>query len=188
MRCKFVPFLISSVLIFWVSGSWAATPYQPNIAALVMCKQRVSDFARIFPYSQDPLKSLSLGWRPLKRINPFMTEYILPQTITVFGYSTRHIAFSGGSIIAILDMPNPHPLAKKLQLTSALDTPQKVLYGREILSRDTKDPQTGKPVIESIVLNLSTVHSHPGKTLVGCNYSFDDPELEKDDAKPSVQH
>ena len=163
--------------VLLLGGYWpaAATP-RHDLAALIECRQSVADFAQIFPYSQSPLKSVSLGWRPLPVKNPFMTEFTLLHPITIFGHPTQQIAFSGGSIMAILDVADPHPLAKQLQLNPAIDTADKVLFGRELVSRDTTNPSTGKAAIESIVLNVSTVHSHPGKTLVGCNYSLDDPD------------
>ena len=162
-----------------MAASSAATPPPsptPDLAALIECRQRVADFAQIFPASHDPLKSVALGWRPLPASNPFMTEFALLHPITIFGHMTHQIAFSGGSIMAILDLADPHPLAKTLQLTPAVDNADTVMFGRELLSRDTTNPATGKPAIESIVLNVATVHSHPGKTLVGCNYSLDDPD------------
>ena len=36
--------------------------------------------------------------------------------------------------------------------------------------------------IESAVINVSNVDSHPGKTLAGCSYSLDPPETEDADA------
>lgn len=156
------------------SPSNATTP--PNLVALLECRQRVADFAAFRPQITDPLKAVALGWQPLPRSNPFMTEFRLLTPITVFGYPTQHIALSGGSLIAIIDLANPRRLAHDLQLQVGLDQPDKVIYGRELVSREIRHPVTGQPVIESIVLNVSSVHSHPGKTLVGCNYSFDEPE------------
>ncbi|HHW4683149.1 MAG TPA: hypothetical protein ACQGQI_08315, partial [Xylella sp.] len=113
--------------------------------------------------------------RPLPATNPFMTEYALHTPIHVFGYKTTRIALSGGNIIAILDLPDPRPLARRLQLDTAIDTPSKTMFGRELASIDTIHPKTGQPAIESIVLNVSNVTSHPSKTLVGCTYSVDEP-------------
>ena len=165
-------------LLLVMAASSTATPPSPtpNLAALIECRQRVADFAQIFPASHDPLKSVALGWRPLPSSNPFMTEFALLRPIAIFGHMTHQIAFSGGSIMAVLDLADPHPLAKSLHLVPAVDNADKVMFGRELLSRDTTNPATGIPAIESIVLNVATVHTHPGKTLVGCNYSLDDPD------------
>lgn len=56
-----------------------------------------------------------------------------------------------------------------------MDNADKVMYGRELVSEDTTNPKTGEAMIESIVLSVSNVKSHPGKTVVGCGYSLDLP-------------
>lgn len=151
----------------------AAAP--PDLAALIECRQRVADFSALAPVLADPLKAVALGWRPLPQANLFMAEYALNTPITVFGHRASQVAFSGASVMAILDLPDPRPLARQLQLEPAVDTPAKVMFGRELRSEDTTDPKTGEPMIESIVLSVSNVTSHPGKTLAGCSYSLDLP-------------
>lgn len=151
---------------------------RPDLAALIECRGREADFAALQPVLADPLKAVALGWRPLPQGNLFMTEYALNTPITVFGHPSSQIAFSGPSVMALLDLPDPRPLARQLQLEEGVDTPEKVMYGREVLSQDTTDPRTGEPMIESIVLSVSNVQSHPGKTLAGCSYSLDLPEEE----------
>ncbi len=56
------------------------------------------------------------------------------------------------------------------------------MAGREVVARDVTDPRTGEPMIESIILSVSTVQSHPGKTLAGCTYSLDLPAEEEEPA------
>ncbi|MCC4594760.1 hypothetical protein NRY95_08915 [Xanthomonas campestris pv. phormiicola] len=147
-----------------------------DLPALLECRQRVADFAALGPLLADPLKAVAQGWRPLPQSNLFMREYELVRPIQVFGHSTTRIAFAGASVMAILDLPDPRPLARQLQLEAAVDTPDKAMFGREVVSRDVTDPKTGAPMIESIILGLSTVKSHPGQTLAGCSYSLDLPE------------
>ncbi len=106
----------------------------------------------------------------------FMTEFALMRPITVFGHSTDHIAFTGGSILAILDLPDPRPLAKQLDLETGIDTPAKAIFGKEVRSIEERDESKGATFIDSAVLNVSNVASHPGKTLVGCTYSLDRAE------------
>ena len=168
----------AGLLLAACSGAHAANApaARPDLAALLECRARVADFAALQPLLEDPLKAVALGWRPLPQANLFMTEYELTTPITVFGHATSQIAFSGPSVMALLDLPDPRPLAKQLQLEEGVDTADKVMYGREVLSQDTTDPKTGEPMIESIVLSVSNVKSHPGKTLAGCSYSLDLPE------------
>ncbi|AXI84239.1 hypothetical protein FUT69_01265 [Xylella taiwanensis] len=155
--------------------SVAAEPPPPDLAALIECRQHAANYAQLVPLLEDPPQAITLGWQLLPATNPFMTEYALHTPIHVFGHKTMRIALSGGSIIAILDLPDPRPLARTLQLDTAIDTPGKTIFGRELASTDTTNPKTGQPAIESIVLNVSNVTSHPGKTLVGCTYSLDEP-------------
>ena len=147
-----------------------------DLAALVECRQGLADFHYLAPALIDPLQAVALGWRPLPQANMFMTEFVLNNPISVFGSDTDHIAFTGDSIIAILDLPDPRPLAKRLELETAIDTPAKAMFGKEVSSVEERNEATGKVYIKSAVLNVSNVSSHPGKTLVGCSYSLDLPE------------
>ena len=156
-------------------------PAKIDLAALAECKRGLADFHYLAPALTDPLQAVALGWRPLPQANLFMTEFMLNTPITVFGHATDHIAFTGDSIIAILDLPDPRPLAKQLGLETGIDTPDKALFGKELVSEEEQDPATGTVLIRSVVLNVSNVSSHPGKTLAGCSYSLDlaeDPEPE----------
>lgn len=150
-----------------------------DLAGLIECKRALADFRYLAPALADPLQAVALGWRPLPQANLFMTEFVLNKPVGVFGHSTDHIAFTGDSIIAILDLPDPRPLAKQLELETAIDTPAKAMFGKEVSSIEDRDQATGAVYIKSTVLNVSNVSSHPGKTLVGCSYSLDraeDPE------------
>ncbi|WP_255402384.1 hypothetical protein [Pseudoxanthomonas sp. CF125] len=150
-----------------------------DLAALIECRQTLADFHYLAPALADPLQAVALGWRPLPQANLFMTEFVLNKPVSVFGHSTDHIAFAGDSIIALLDLPDPRPLAKQLELETAIDTPAKAMFGKEVSSTEEHDQATGTVYIKSAVLNVSNVASHPGKTLVGCSYSLDraeDPE------------
>jgi len=159
-----------------------------DLAALIECRQTLADFHYLAPALADPLQAVALGWRPLPQANMFMTEFKLNQPISVFGHGTDHIAFTGDSIIALLDLADPRPLAKQLELETAIDTPAKAMFGKEVSSIEDRDADTGTVYIKSAVLNVSNVASHPGKTLAGCSYSLDmaeDPEpAPAADAKP----
>ncbi|WP_433851126.1 hypothetical protein [Stenotrophomonas nitritireducens] len=146
-----------------------------DLPALIECRQGVSDFAALAPIAADPLKAVALGWRPLPQGNLFMNEYMLNTPVTAFGHRADHIAMAGSSIVAILDLADPRPLARTLELETGYDTDGKFMAGRELLSRDVIDARTGEALIESVILSVSNVKSHPGKTLAGCTYSLDIP-------------
>ena len=70
------------------------------------------------------------------------------------------------------------PLAKELGLDTAYDTPQKFMSGKEVRSDDATGTD-GRAIIDSAVISVSNVGSHPGKTLAGCSYSqelLEEPE------------
>lgn len=160
-----------------IDSAW--DPALVDVSALISCKSQPEQFMALAIAIQDPLKAVSLGWRPLPQANLFMTEYALNAPVTVFGHSSQHIAFAGSGVMAILDLPDPRLLARQLDLEAAVDTPEKAMFGKEVLSEETLDEASGKVLIRSAVLNVSNVTSHPGKTLVGCTYSIDpveDPE------------
>lgn len=157
----------------------------PDLPALIECRGDIGGLTALAPALEDPLKAVALGWQPLPQANMFMTEYRLASPIRVFGHDSDHIAFSGGSVMAILDLPDPRPLAQELALETAIDTPAKAMFGKELRSEETRDADSGKVLIASVVLNVSNVASHPGKTLVGCSYSLDLPE-EPEEAAPDA--
>lgn len=146
-----------------------------DLPRLISCQDSPENFLRLAIATQDPLQAVALGWRPLPQTNMFMSEYALTQPITVLGHRTEHIAFAGSSVMAVLDLPDPRPLARELQLETALDTPEKAMFGKEVLSESFVDPD-GLAQVRSAVLNVSNVTSHPGKTLLGCTYSIDPEE------------
>lgn len=160
-------------------------PAQVDLSALISCQGQPEQFMALAIAIQDPLKAVALGWRPLPQTNMFMAEYALNAPVTVFGHSSQHIAFAGSSVMAILDMPDPRPLAKQLGLEAAVDTPEKAMFGKEVLSEETADKASGKVLIRSAVLSVSNVTSHPGKTLAGCTYSID--PAEEDPEEPAAE-
>lgn len=151
-----------------------------GLSALIACDGHPDDLLAIAPAVGDPLKAVAFGWRPLPAANMFMSEFELNAPVQVFGRSSTRIAFSGTAVMAVLDEADPHPLAKQLQLETAIDTPQKAMFGREVRSVDVVDRITGAPRIESAVLTVSTVATHPGKVLAGCSYGLDEPDTPQD--------
>lgn len=172
-------------LLAWAQDTEEARdPAQVDLAALISCQGQPEQFMALAIAIQDPLKAVSLGWRPLPQTNMFLSEYALNNPVTVFGHSSRHIAFAGSSVMAILDLPDPRPLARQLELEAAIDTPEKAMFGKELVSEEIRDEASGLVLIRSLVLNVSNVTSHPGKTLVGCTYSIDPAEENPEETAP----
>ena len=157
-----------------------------DLPALIECRQGVVDHAALGPLLADPLKAVAQGLQPLPQGNQFMSEFRLASPITVFGQQTDRVAVAGASVMAVLDQADPRPLAKRLELETGYDQDGKFMAGREVVSRDVTDAKTGEAQIESIILSVSTVASHPGKTLAGCTYSLDLPEPGAAPAAPAT--
>lgn len=131
--------------------AFADAPARPlDLTALIECRQSVGDYDAVAPVVADPLKAVANGLQPLPQTNQFMTEFRLAAPITVFGERAEYIAVAGASIMAILDLADPRPLAKRLALEDGVDTPEKFMAGRELVSRDVNDPRTGEALIESV--------------------------------------
>ncbi len=139
-----------------------------DLSALVECRAGVPDYGALaFKIVGDPALPKAMGWVEVEQSNPFLREYQLPKVIKVFGYKTTHIAFGSAALLAILDGVAPKALAAKLGLEDASPGAGKVIFAKTI--KEEKDDLA----TTIIRLNVSTVDSHPGKTLVGCEYRVD---------------
>jgi hypothetical protein len=108
-----------------------------------------------------------------KSANFMLRAYALKTPITVFGRQTRHIVFNSSGPMAVLDEADPHPLARQLEIKPAIDVPAKFLGEREISTTFDKGEPDGFGYKTRITLNVSTVTTHPGKTLAGCSYTLE---------------
>ena len=169
-----------------VAATEKLDPAKIDLAALIECRGRLEQFHALAPVVSTPLRAVALGWQPLPQANLFMTEFRLNTPISVFGHASDHIAFTGDSIIAVLDLPDPRPLARQLELETAVDTPAKAMFGKELRSHEQRDEASGITLVDSVILNVSNVSSHPGKTLVGCSYIMDTLE-EEPEAAPAPE-
>lgn len=111
------------------------------------------------------------GFTEVKTSNYLLKQYRLAKPVTVFGRQTSLVAFTSSGPMAVLDEADPRPLAKALKVEATIDGPTKYM-GERVVS------QTSEKIGESTVgmrvsLNVSTVSSHPGKTLAGCSYRLD---------------
>jgi hypothetical protein len=140
------------------------------------------------------------GWKKVKSPNLMMSEYQLLAPVEVApGYTTDRIAFTSSAVLAILDLADPAPLAQAEKIENQMD-PQpffddlvkegiatkeqimaevkfrKFLGERIVIDKSERDEALQMMVRTKVSVSLSTVTTHPGKTLYGCAYStsFDD--------------
>lgn len=150
----------------------------PALDLLLACEGSVEQFAALLGPVDDPLQAVALGWAPQPRSNPFMAEYRLNTPVQAHGQRSDWLAIAGGTVMLVLDQADisPQALAGELALEVVVDENGKFMAGREVISRDRSDLEPGQLLIESAVIGVSTVTSHPGKLLLGCTYSLDAPE------------
>lgn len=172
-----------TVLLLAASPLVAAGTPAPDLATLVQCQSPLEDYSALVAPVDDPLAAVALGWAPQPRTNPFLAEYRLTTPVTAFGRASDHLAISGGTVMLVFDAAQtpPQALAAELALEVLVEEPGKFMAGREVRSVDVSTDD-GQPMIESAVLGVSTVTSHPGKVLAGCTYSLDVPEEDGEDS------
>lgn len=137
-------------------------------------------------------------WKKVASGNAFMEEYELPQPIVVGGsYSTRHIAFTGNGILAVLDLPDPTIIArakhvdnvvtaqpmidaivasgKRTRAQAETDIPFRKFLGERIIQDKTEAARDGEDFGSHVVVarTISNATTHPGKTFYGCSYRFE---------------
>ena len=127
------------------------------------------------PESAAAMKQLGLSEMPWP--NRSWQKFKLSAPITVFGRKTTMIVFTFGGLLAVLDEPDPHPLAKTLGVTASVDRPDKYIGEKEV-SSSKEQHEYGYyaypplPLTTRISLSVFTVGDLPGKTLAGCHYSM----------------
>lgn len=137
------------------------------------------------------------GWTQIKGRNPFLSEYRLPQPIEIAGMTTSHVAFNASGIFAVLALPDPSALAASEEIQNladsgaayaALGVPDRIaatlpkthrFLGERMLVDERERDEKLKLVFHTrIKRTMSTVSSHPGKTLYGCDYKIEMEEFE----------
>lgn len=147
-------------------------PASVNIVDLIECKTDVPTYNGFAMW----LSSLEAPDHPIDMMkvesgNPFLSQYELAEPVEVFGYETQTVVFTNSGPMAVLDTPDAGAVASKLGIVPAYATKTKFL-GEKIIT-DTTESADGMTWKTKISLNVSTVDSHPGKTLAGCSYRID---------------
>jgi len=161
----------------WAQDDAEIDPATIDLAKLIECRTydvpTYNALAFWLVSDEAPKARAALGLTEEKSANFLLRAYALKAPITVFGRQTRHIVFNSSGPMAVLDEPDPHPLARQLEIQPAIDLPAKFLGAREIKTTTDKGEAGGFTFKTHVTLNVSTVTSHPGKTLAGCSYTFE---------------
>ncbi|TXH83649.1 MAG: hypothetical protein E6Q77_03865 [Rhizobium sp.] len=152
-------------------------PSKIDLAKLIECTTydvpSYNEFALWLTGPESATAMKQFGMSELPSDNPFLREFQLSSPVTVFGRQTRRIVFASTGPLAVLDDADPHPLARQLGVTASVDQPNKFLGEKEIVSRKEQQENSDTVLNTRILLDVSTVDSHPGKTLAGCSYSIE---------------
>ena len=173
--------LLLAAFLLWAPASHAETaeedPSKIDLAKLIECTTydvpSYNNFALWLTGPESARAMKLFGISELPSANPFLREFQLSKPVTVFGRQTSQIAFASTGPLAVLDEVDPHPLAKQLGVAASVDQPNKFLAEKVILSRKDQQENSDTVLETRISLSVSTVDTHPGKTLAGCSYSIE---------------
>ncbi|MDL2400135.1 hypothetical protein [Rhizobium mayense] len=152
-------------------------PTKIDLAKLIECTTydvpSYNDFAMWLtgPESDAAMKLFGITEQPSNSL--LLREFKLAKPITVFGRQTDRIAFASSGPLALLNEVDPHPIAKQLDVTAAVDRFDKFLAEKEIFSKKEQLENSDTVLHTRIALDVSTDIYHPGKTLAGCSYSIE---------------
>ena len=153
-----------------------ADPSKIDLAKLIECKTYdiggYYDFAMWLTGPDHATAMKQLGLSEMPSSNPFLQEFKLSAPVTVFGRQTNRIIFTSSGPLAVLDEPDPHPLAATLGVTATVDRPDKFRGDKEVSISKERHESAYPPLRTRISLNVLTVDYLPGKTLAGCSYSI----------------
>jgi len=122
-------------------------------------------------------------WQRIASTNPFMNEYELPDRVVVAGgHETRRIGFTASAIVALIDLADPTDLARAEGIDNAVSAAPfgaasgfRKFLGERVLADVTQKPGDTEEWGTHFVIakTISTVTTHPGKTLYGCSYRIE---------------
>jgi hypothetical protein len=145
-------------------------PTTVDLGKLIECQASVSTYNNFAFWISDGPGAEKRGWKETASNNLFLKQYDLPAPIGAFGRETTSIVFTATGPMAILDGVTAPELAQELGIAPTVSTPGKFL-GEKIIV-ETIETANGMTIETRIALNVSTVDSHPGKTLAGCSYAL----------------
>lgn len=141
-----------------------------ELVKILSCRAEREDFMRMGSaltdvYYEKPAQPALAGWSKARDANAFVALLNLPEPITVYGHPTRQLMMAGEGVLAVLDGDLADALAAELKLA-----PSGQPLAGHIRTRELRRQALGDGVEASITQTVSTLASHPGKTLVGCEY------------------
>lgn len=176
---RFAPIAALALVLTLPAASIAAEePYKDSAQALaeaakvVTCEAKRAEFMRMGDaltplYYDKPAQPALAGWRKVEDKNSFVVMFDMPEPIKVYGHSTQRLMMAGESLFAVLDGDLADALSKQLKLAVS-DEP----LAKHIRTRELRREALGDGVDATVTQTISTLTTHPGKTMVGCEYKM----------------
>lgn len=147
-----------------------AAQVRAELGKILSCQAKRADFMRMGSaltdvYYEKPAQPALAGWSKVKDANAFVVLLNMPEPITVYGHPTRQLMMAGEGVLAVLDGDLVDALSAELKLA-----PSREPLAGHIRTRELSREALGDGVEATITQTVSTITSHPGKTLVGCEY------------------
>jgi hypothetical protein len=159
-----------------VANAAETAPFDPttvDLADVLACKidgGHYIGFAITISDDDSPGSAKSRGWTKLTTKSPRFSSYRLSKPLSVFGYSTSTVAFTGSAMFAVLDLPDATALGAQQDVTNILEGSGR-FKGERVVDESTRvDPETKYRFKNHSALQIETNPAFPGKTLIGCSY------------------
>jgi len=194
-KVKKIFFILS--VSFLLNNTAFADDVSIKVENLINCKSDIDDYTDFaYNLSDETIGFKSYNWVQEDSGTPFFNQYRLPKPINISGFDASTVILSGSGIFAILSdvdaakvaqtegiknsIPSKADLVKSLGLTAeqAKEIPENNLFSGQKIIKDVviKEKDIGR-VHTTITRHIENKAAFPNKTLVGCTYSIDMPDL-----------
>ncbi|MGO1072829.1 hypothetical protein [Lysobacter sp. CA199] len=148
-----------------------AAQVQAELVKVLTCQASRAEFERLGSaltpvYYEKPAQPALAGWSLVKdEKNAFVAVFNLPKPVTVYGHTTQQVMMPAQALLAVLDGDHVDALSTKLKLAPSTEP-----LAKHIRTRTVRVQPIGDGIEATIVQTVSTITTHPGKTMVGCEY------------------
>lgn len=152
-------------------------PFDPvtvDLADVLICKidgAHYVGFALTISDDDSPGSAKARGWVEVQTNSLFFSSYRLPKPLSVFGYTTSTVAFTGSAMLAVLDLPDPSVLGAAQNVPNILEGSGQFKGERMVDESTNMDKESGYGFKNRSALQIATNAAFPGKTLIGCSYN-----------------
>lgn len=171
---------LALALVLPLTASAAEAPYRDaaqvraELAKIVTCEATREEFMRmgsaltpLYYDKPEEVQPALAGWRNAKDANTFVAIFEMPEPIKVYGHSTKQVMMAGEGLLAVIDGDVADALSKQFKLKPS-DEP----LAKHIRTRELRREALGDGIDATVTQTVSTLSTHPGKTMVGCEYKM----------------